>query len=181
MSDLLINVISAVIGAVVGGAIAWIIAAINFEKNKDLANSQSASERRHSARLAVEYLIAKIEDSELFRVDAHYEIWDKGFRSLNDTRELSRDAKSKLRIIEATAVLHRIERFDSELRPLIKLRDSFERFMAERGADGVARLSQASDWPDLDAAADELRRLQTFVNRELNPLKDSIRKELTNN
>ena len=162
----------AIVGAVVGGVIAWYVAYWQLKRTTQAAVEGSRSERRHSARLAVEAVIAKIEDSELYRVSPHQEIWDKGFPSLNQTRLLFQDAKRHLRAIQSADLLGRIEKFEDAHRPIIQLRDSFESFMASRKAEGVHRIAIASEWPDLDRAADELRRLQVFINRELGGLKN---------
>jgi hypothetical protein len=120
----------------------------------------------------VEAVISKLEDSELYRVDPHYEVWDKGFVSLNQTRVLFQAAKGHLRAIDNAALLQLVDKFETAHRPIIQLRDSFDRFMASKGAEGSQRIALAHAWPDLDRAADELRRLQTFVHRELRSLKD---------
>jgi hypothetical protein len=157
----------ALVGAVIGGALAWAVAHWQRVKQKEDQGEQSKQSRAHDARLAVEAVISKLEDSELYRVTPHYEIWDRGFPSLNETRMLMRAAKASLRANGDVKVLTELEKLELAHRPLIQLHDSFELFMAKQGHDGIQRLARSHEWPDLDRAADELRRLQTVIHREL--------------
>jgi hypothetical protein len=167
----LANALEALIGTVIGGLMGWAGTYWQFTKGERAERHRSDQARAHDARLAVEALICKLEDSELYRVHPHYEIWDKGFDSLYETRVLFRAAKASLRALGNADVLAVTERFEMAHRPLIQLRDSFEQFMAEEGAEGGQRILGAARWPDLPQAEEELRRLQTFVNRELLHLK----------
>jgi hypothetical protein len=174
------SVIGALVGAVVGGAIGWLIAYWQYRKGVVTDANRSRSERAHEARLAVEAVISKLEDSRLYRVDPNHETWDKGFNSLHRTRVLFQAAKQHLRSIGETDVLAAVDQLEMAHHPLIQLSDSFEQFLAESNYEGAQRIARAGEWPDLAQAEFELRRLQALVNAQMAGLKTLASQRLTN-
>ena len=172
------SIVGAIIGAVLGGLIAWYLARWQLTSSHQESKRLSEAERRIDAKLAVEAIISKVEDSQLYRVSPHYEIWSKGFSSLNETRMLLRHAKDQLNAVGSDRLLNAVRKFHDAHRPLIELADSFDQFMADQGANEVQRLSLAKNWPDLVQAMDRLHQLQLFVSANLADLKALARSEL---
>jgi hypothetical protein len=189
------QLLAALAGAALAAVISAFIAVLLHRRarlaaDERLTSELEAAERRHreeldtntamqrvehlrDARLAVEAVISKIEDSELYKVLPHYELWDKGFPSLDRTRVLIAAAKDHLRAVGSSDVLHLVELLEQQHRPLIQFRDSFDLFMAETGAVDYERRMKAIEWPDLHHAENALKRLQDAVNRDLPKLKES--------
>lgn len=169
------NLLSGLIGALVGAVVSSIVAVVLHRWAVRAAAGEYSRNRLHDARLAVEAVVSKIEGSELYHIQPHYELWAKGFASLNQSRILISAAKAHLRAVGQREVLHIIELLEKEHRPLIQLRDSFDRFMAELEATDHERILEASRWPDLHHAENALKRLQDAANRDLRELKDRAR------
>ena len=122
-----------IVGAVVGGISVWGIAYCQFRAGRDSEDSK----RKHDARLTVEAVISKLENSRLYSLEPHYEIWERGFESLDETRSLIRHANA--RTVRSKDVSTALVRMEDIHRPLIDLRDSIEKRMANCQSDEINR------------------------------------------
>ena len=162
------QVYAAIVGAVVGGIITYQVTKI-LDRRKYL----------YEAKLAVQRLIHKMKDSRFYSIPPDYEVWSRGFESLKHTRDLFREAKSYLKLIDnnkAQKISNIVDKFYIMHQRLIELEDSFQSFVAEKNLNEYQRIRRASEWTENPEAVKELEKLQRFYDREIKSLEHACDK-----
>jgi hypothetical protein len=156
----------------------FVVAACSLMLNAYLAyllrNKRPTVSRNDDMRMRLFKLKLVLSDTKLIDVAPHYELWEFGFKSLEDLRTAALDCDGLLQTapdgVVARALKNAMRELVDDIKKLYDYRDSYTDFSKGKPITSPTKLSQ---WKDFEGAKHALSILQTDYRKNM-PVIDPI-------
>jgi len=166
------------VGAILGPLIAigsLIFNVYQFRENNRLRNTAPLLQRKEELRTSLKAVVGRMSSSFIFKVDPHYENWERGFPSLEAFRDISEAANTLFvhSSLPPSNIKMIIQGLFLRTMAVLAFRDSLDRF---RGPRERLYPDDYAEWPEELEAEEALKELQKFAKSYESRLGNHLRK-----